>query len=243
MTIGFVRHMYQNQSRTRLAFLTGALIAACPLGQALAADKQWTVESTTDVASRGSVYVDGSVTMSPFGSLYDSGARLRMTGSYNRYSLVDPARSASSRSIDFLMGYTHVFEKFSVSVGAGPTAANLTESGLDPVDRTVVGGKVFASSYARPTEKTMLYGQLSYSSATQFRLAQAKLGWKVLANNVFAGPEISVTGGRGFTQARLGAHLTGFALGGVSSGLSAGVVQDSNRGTGFFSSLTLQADM
>jgi hypothetical protein len=212
-------------------------------GVALAAEqKQWTVESTTDVTSHNSLYIDASATMSPFGSLYDPGFRIRLTTSFNRYSLTEPQRNASNRSVDVLMGYTHMFEKASVSVGAGPTIASVQESGDTMLNATKVGGKVFMSSYAHPTATTMLYGQLSYSSATQFRLAQTKLGWQVMPG-VYAGPEMSVTGGRGFTQARVGAHVTGFSAGMISSGLTIGYVQDSNRGSGYFSSLTLQADM
>ena len=72
---------------------------------AFANEQPWTLESTTDVASRGSVYLDTSTTVLPFGSLYDSGARIRMTAYYNRYSLIDPSRSVANRGIDFLMGY------------------------------------------------------------------------------------------------------------------------------------------
>ncbi len=230
------------KSPSKNMLVAGIALAIVPLGSALAGDKHWTLDSTTDVASQGSRYIDTSVTMSPFGSLYESGARLRVTASYNTYSLKDPVRTASNRSVDFLMGYTHLFERYSISVGAGPTAANVRENTIPSLDQTQVGGKAFVSSYGRPTDNTMLYGQLSYSSATQFRLAQTKLGWKI-AQNVYAGPEMSVTGGRGFNQARVGGHVTGFALGGISSGLSVGVVQDSSKGSGLYSSITLQADL
>lgn len=211
---------------------------------AFAADKPWlTLETTADVASHGSLYIDSTITFAPLTSIYETGFRLRFTTSFNQYELTDPKRTATNKSAEALMGYVFAFDKASVMFGAGAVVTNKDESGdINSPSTTKAGGKVLVSAYARPSDATMLFGQLSYSSTTQFRLAQGKFGLQVVPN-IYAGPEVSISGGPEFTQGRLGAHLTGFSLGKINGGISAGVLRDSNNGSGFYSSLTLRVDM
>lgn len=228
-------------------FNRGQILSACralvfPVwgGSAFAADRPWLeMETTTDVASHNSLYADTTVTIAPLTSLYESGWRLRFTGSYNQYDLTDPKHTARDRSAQALVGYVFATESASVMLGGGLVINRQEESG---VNTTKTGGKFIISAYARPSDTTMLYGQVNYSSPTEFRLAQGKFGLKVLPD-IFVGPEASISGGKDFTQGRLGAHLTGFSVLRVNGGVSAGVLRDSNNGNGFYSTLTLRVNM
>lgn len=225
-----------------VASACAALILSAASSGAIAGDKpQVGVESTTDVAAFGSLYVDTTLTVAPTSSLYDQGLRLRFTASYDRYRLTDPKRTASDKAAEALLGYVFTFQRASILIAGGAAYTEKVEGGI-PGSDTKTGGKILISTYARPSDKTMLFAQASYNSATDLKFAQGKFGMLVMPS-LYMGPEASITSGRDFTQARFGLHLTGFSVGKINGGISAGALRDSNNGTGAYSSLTIRADI
>ena len=210
---------------------------------AAAADEtRWTFETTTDVAAHGSLYVDMSANVAPFRGLSASGARLRVTFSHNRYQVADKPDGVSRQSIEMLAGYAHVFEKATLSYGAGPVLTDRQASVRAFSSDPVVGGKAFLSTYAQPSNDMMIYAQATYMSVSNSSFAQTKFGWK-FTYDLFVGPEISASSGRDYSQTRFGAHLTGFSFGLINGGVAAGLVHDFKKGNGFFSSLTLRVEI
>ena len=209
---------------------------------AAAGETRWTFETTTDVAAHGSLYVDMSANVAPFGVLSASGARLRVTSSYNRYQVADKPDGVSRQSIEMLAGYAHVFKKATFSYGAGPVLTDRQDSVRAFSSDPVVGGKAFLSTYAQPSNDMMIYAQATYMSVSNSSFAQTKFGWK-FTHDLFMGPEISASSGRDYSQTRFGAHLTGFSFGLINGGVAAGLVHDFKKGNGVFSSLTLRVEI
>ena len=233
------------QSRGHAAkYASAAAICAAFLSApaAAAGETRWTFETTTYVAAHGSLYVDMSANVAPFRGLSASGARLRVTFSHNRYQVADKPDGVSRQSIEMLAGYAHVFEKAAFSYGAGPVLTDRQASVRAFSSDPVVGGKAFLSTYAQPSNDMMIYAQATYMSALNSSFAQTKFGWK-LTHDLFMGPEISASSGRDYSQARFGAHLTGFSFGLINGGVAAGLVHDFKKGNGFFSSLTLRVEI
>ena len=233
------------QNREHAAkYASAAAICAAFLSApaAAAGETRWTFETTTDVAAHGSLYVDMSANVAPFGVLSASGARLRVTSSYSRYQVADKPDGVSRQSIEMLAGYAHVFEKATLSYGAGPVLTDRQASVRAFSSDPVVGGKAFLSTYAQPSNDMMIYAQATYMSVSNSSFAQTKFGWK-FTHDLFMGPEISASSGRDYSQTRFGAHLTGVTFGVIKGSVAAGLVHDFKKGNGVFSSLTLRVEI
>ena len=87
----------------------------------------------------------------------------------------------------------------------------------------------------------MLFGQAQYSTSSHFYYLQAKTGFTI-APDLFVGPEIAFSGGRGDDQIRFGGHVSAFKFGLLTLGVSVGFVRDSNYGKGVYAGTSLQAE-
>jgi hypothetical protein len=113
--------------------------------------------------------------------------------------------------------------------------------GLLPSNTTLFGIKALTSIYGNPTSNTMLYAQAHYNTGSEFFYVQGKTGIAI-AQNLFVGPEAAFSGSWTYDQVRVGAHITGFNVLGMQSGMSLGFVRDSTYGTGFYTGINIQAN-
>ena len=190
----------------------------------------------------GSANLNG--TFAPFGDITASGFRLRVTtnDSWYRFSTgttPDSFASGNTVEVGLQAGYQVVFERVSFLGLVGPTYARSTNNGVN-TDRW--GGKADLSTLALPTDLTMVYGSVSYSTIENAVEAQTKVGiW--LLGNFYIGPEAAVTWRNvapsfdNVTELRVGGHVSAIALGQVQAGLSAGWTHQDQLGSGYYGGL------
>lgn len=99
------------------------------------------------------------------------------------------------------------------------------------------GGRLQAELWSRPTEATLLTATLVAGSARGHLWARTSWGHEVW-RGVYAGPEAVAYAEDGYREGRLGLHLTGLSLAGVTLGVSAGGSFTETRSGGY---VTLQA--
>jgi hypothetical protein len=192
------------------------------------------LDSTIDVNSFGARSVDVNALVPVGGHLDESGFRARFTGSSSLYRFVaseDPRMIAGGRSLEanLMAGYGLVLPRLSVLVAAGPA---LVESHDDPgIHRTRRGWKGNLSAYARPTDQTMGYGRVTYSSIGEALELQLKAGVKLLDIG-YLGPETKYTTRIGNSEFRFGPHLSGINIGPLALSFSAGWLHDQQLGAG-----------
>jgi hypothetical protein len=197
------------------------------------------VDSSSYVSSfGGSVDINGTV--APWGSVNESGFRLRATGSVSWYKFLTgdtPRTFGFGRSFeeDLLAGYEISSERFSIMGLVGPALGESTNAG---VTTTQLGVKVNVSSFATPTDWTMLYNSFSYSSIGIFSQLQSKVGAKIVGN-FYVGPEVNFSWraqvpSAAVDELRLGAHLSGWQLGRLLFSLSGGWAHDRQLGSGAY---------
>jgi hypothetical protein len=206
------------------------------------------LESNSDATTFQTYYAEGSITASLAAPFWESGPKLKVTGSESFYHyLADPSALAQSRGrdteLDALIGYGFALEPIYIAAFVGPTelfSKQFSANG-DPSTETVKRGvKVLGQLYANPTENTMVFSQASYTTINNGFFVQTKVG-KAILPNVFVGPELSMSDGPTFHQVRVGLFAAGLTLGSVLVGLSAGYVQDRNFGDGAYTGLSLRA--
>ena len=206
---------------------------------------RFSVQSSSDFASYGAFYTDLTASFSPFGSLWERGWRVEAIASARRYGTFDSGqkRIGLDATVDGLVGYQFIANGWSLLVAAGPSMIDThlyAAPGLSRSNTMTFGVKVLSSIYGNPTSNTMVYAQAHYNTGSEFFYVQGKTGIAI-GRNLFVGPEAAYSGSWTYDQIRLGGHLTGFTLGGVSSGISLGFVRDSNYGKGLYTGLNLQA--
>ncbi len=184
--------------------------------------------------------LDVNGTFAPFGSIYENGLRLRMTGSWSWYKFIvndNPRTLGSGRGVegDLLAGYGIVWPRVNLIGLIGPA---FTESVDEGVRTTRSGVKSVVSFYARPTNQTMAYGQAFYSTISRSYQIQAKVGLK-MPGNLYLGPEVKIAGSSGNAQQRVGAHLTALPIGPVLISLSGGLAVDREMGPSHYFSVNL----
>jgi hypothetical protein len=207
---------------------------------------RFNLQSTSDFASYGAFYGDFTATYSPFGNLWDRGWRLQGVVSARRFSSTDGGqkRVGLDATLDMLGGYQFTPHGWSWIFSAGPTFVNshlYSAAGLPQSNTFSYGLKFLTSLYGKPSSNTMIYVQAHYNTASDFYYLQGKTG-VAIAPNLFVGPEVAFSGSwiHGYDQTRLGGHLTGFTLAGFNTGVSAGYVQDSGYGKGFYAGVNVQ---
>jgi hypothetical protein len=203
------------------------------------------VDSSSSVSSfDGSIDVNGTV--APFGSINESGFRLRATASVSWYKFItnDSPRAIGSGHTfeeDLLAGYEIATDRFSVIGLIGPAVGESVSGG---VTTTQVGMRAVLSSFATPTDATMTYNSFSYSSIGNFSQLQSKVGVKIPAE-LYVGPEVNfswrdqIPSATNIAQLRLGVHLSGWKVGPVLFSVSGGCAHDQQLGSGQYISLNL----
>jgi len=198
------------------------------------------IENTTDATSKGAVSSDITLTVAPLGPA--SGPRIAITGSADRYRYwADAERSflgtGGDRSAEALFGYALVVPNLSLTASLGPVVIDSHQrAGGVASSSSTNGWKYKATLYATPANKWMIYSQIFYTDVTRYHSVQAKVGY-ALAPGIFLGPETTFSGTVNTDQRRFGAHVTGFTLGPLVIGVSAGIAVDSQLGRGAYGSI------
>lgn len=218
------------------------------------------VTSSFDADSLGnrSIYLDS--TFAPFGSLYDSGMRFRATGDASWYRFLtseNPRTLAQGHSLEggLLAGYAASLSGFRITGLIGPVLGRNVYPGVI-TDR--LGAKAVVEMYAKPTDRTMASGSISYSTTTNQLQVQGKAGLKVVGDLYF-GPEakfkwkdilpwqvdfapMSITPISPQTSVAnmyIGAHISAAKVGPLMVGVSAGWANDRQLGSGFYGSASV----
>lgn len=186
--------------------------------------------------------LDANLTFAPFGTVGDSGFRVRITASPSWYNFItDPELrtigSGHSLEGNLLAGYGLSLPRVSIIVLAGTAIVESVDQGIRTERR---GGKGVVSAYARPTDQMMAYGNFFFSTINGAYQAQMKTGWKV-PGNFFLGPEVQFSGRDHNDQRRFGAHASGVAVGPVTLSFSGGFAQDRQMGSGYYASVNVYA--
>jgi len=193
----------------------------------------------------GSANLNG--TFAPFGDITASGFRLRVTtnDSWYRFSTgttPDSFASGNTVEVGLQAGYQVALERVGFLGLVGPTYARSTGNGVN-TDRA--GGKADLSMYVLPTDLTMVYGSVTYSTIEDAVEAQTKVGINLLGN-FYIGPEAAFSwrNVRNVTpsfdnvaELRVGGHISAIALGQVQAGLSAGWTHQDQVGSGYYGGL------
>ena len=197
------------------------------------------LESTLDANTHHGGSIDASATFAPFGTIYDSGPRLRLVGGKSWYRYLaneDPRETASGHGgeVGFLIGYGLSAPRVSVIGLIGPAFSYSRDAG---VRRSFEGAKIVFSAYATPTDRTMTYISFTHSTIATTSLFQAKIGAK-MPLGFYIGPEMNATWRQGnpldtpVATKRLGLHLSSIKLGPWYLSVSAGWMHEDELGSG-----------
>jgi hypothetical protein len=213
-----------------------------------------------DSLGNRNVYVDG--TFAPFSGIYESGPRLRLSGTASWYKFVaseDPRAIAKGRYIEgaLLAGYGIYVPGFNFTWFVGPAFGEGVNEGV-VTDRW--GAKAAFEMTAKPTDLTMASTSASYSTIGNNAQVQAKLGLKIFGD-VYFGPEAKFTWQKVFpfqvnlgsssiatttpispqervATTRVGGHISAVSIGPVLFSISGGWAHDRQLGSGYYGSVS-----
>ncbi|MHB2208520.1 cellulose biosynthesis protein BcsS [Methylobacterium sp. CM6257] len=201
------------------------------------------IDAAATVTSNSSAFGVVTATIAPVTPLNESGPRLRLQGLSGVYSYPG---STSGRTVrgeqeegTAMFGYEWIWKQAALAGYVGFNVRNNELSVLDPrnpVVGTGVGAKFAADLYLNPTLETLLAANASYSTLFRAYYVRVKAGFAV-ADGVFIGPEATLLGDAYFNQWRVGAHLTGFAVGPMKFSLGAGYAHDRVQKGGYYTSV------
>jgi Cellulose biosynthesis protein BcsS len=140
-----------------------------------------------------------------------------------------------------LAGWRLSQDKLELKVFAGPELENRT---LTPDVPTAafrgshIGLRAAAELWWEPAPEMMLTSAFSASTNATSHSARVAAGWRV-ADQFWAGPEISASRDDFSQQYRIGAHLTGFKLAAFEWSAAAGYVTDSYHRSGVYGRIGL----
>lgn len=235
----------------RLRFCSALVLLVVAPGGARAAD--WYTGSPASQAGRPTSSFDLSLsgtsqssvhgvaigTFSPYGSLDQSGLRLRVAATLGTFTYMATAAGVGQVRGDqaigtFLAGHEWVLPNMTTALWGGLDIWRNALDKYDPNNKTAgtaFGFKVAADVYVNPTSYTMASANLTFSSAHQSYYARFKAGLAV-SQHVFVGPELVALGDSFSQQWRVGAHLLGFKVGPLQFGIAGGYMNDRVRGAG-----------
>jgi outer membrane immunogenic protein len=185
--------------------------------------------------------------IAPYKDLDTSGLRVEIQGEGSTYQYYGSGTlyKGISETGDFLAGYGFEGDNYSINVLAGAGAENDTLSAIDP-DNRVVGTQFGAAgqvdAWINPTEKTLIYNEDDFSTAFLTYYSRTKLGYDVVGNQIFVGPEGAVLGNERFIQWRAGASITQIKFSKIQIDLSAGYEHDSVVGPGAYGTVELSTN-
>ncbi|BBU60844.1 hypothetical protein MSC49_07790 [Methylosinus sp. C49] len=214
------------------------------------------IDLSVDGTSRSSIAGAAIGKIAPFGSLAESGPRIRVSTVIGKYAYdasdlpvyvpvgaaFIPSNTGYGRvhgtleDGSFMVGYEVVTNQGGVALYVGPDVMNHSLSPFDPgnqVRGVSAGAKVGVEAFARPTDSTMIALIAYYSTVHNSYYTRLKFGVE-LADYVYVGPEALALGDDYFSQWRAGAHLTGLKFGALQIGLSSGYLRDRVRGSGAY---------
>ena len=200
------------------------------------------LDSSSDMKSGGGVFVTQSLTLSPFGSLNQTGARMRLEGTLGSYKYRNeapppPQVHGRSSELSALLGYEVVNEdRFSLAGYVGWNLQRNRLSVLDPENaasgtKTGIRGVLEASYHL--TDKLQLEGSASYATANRAYRLDFKGGYDI-GSEVLIGPQVILQGDAESNQWKVGAHISGITVGRLELGLGAGYMKDRISGAGFY---------
>jgi hypothetical protein len=206
------------------------------------------IDGSIIVTSLGGGAANLNGIFAPFGDITASGFRLRVTtnDSWYRFStgtIPDSFASGNTVEVGLQAGYQVALGNVGFLGVVGPTYSRSTGNGVN-TDR--VGGKADLSMFVLPTDLTMVYGSVSYSTIEDAVEAQTKVGINLLGN-FYIGPEAAfswrnvIPSANNVAELRVGGHVSAIALGGVQAGLSAGWTHEDQVGSGYYGGLNFYA--
>ncbi len=229
------------------------------------------VESGTEATTRARWFQHFETTAAVGGNLEESGFRSRMSFGFGQYNYPVPGVDAvppwtwSVDGFPWLREFTKVYGKetaasvlggyqfvtdrweFMGLLGVDVLTHNLSVP--DPtngVKGTRVGLKVALQVDALPTDKTLLYGYGSYSTAFQTADMDLKAGYKVMprisiadfvVSNIYVGPHWGFYADAFERIWKTGAHVTATDIGPYHASLAAGYSHDRYLGPGAYGQL------
>ncbi len=164
-------------------------------------------------------FVHGGLLWSPGGLDRDGfTAKLMASGGLYRYrsgALGNDWVIGTEEELQLLPGWRFKRDRLEVKVFAGLDIKNDITSPYDPSNRlhgTSVGARAAVNLWFEPTPATMIAADASLSSIATSYSARVAYGWR-LHDWFYLGPEAQTFACIGFTQARVGVHLTGLKTG------------------------------
>ncbi len=209
-------------------------IAAGPARADDIEDARAIVFSGRDVWLNG-VFLSGGMLWSPTAIEQDGLLfKLLLSGGLYRYNAGDLGGqrvTGTEFMAQLLPGWHVVRPGFEAKVFWGPEYQHHHLSQNDPAN-TLNGSKLglrFAGEiWIEPTNATMLAADASISTIGTSSSARVGFGWKVL-DMFYSGPEAQVYKGDGYSQWRLGAHVTSFRTGDAEWSAAGGWSLDTNN--------------
>jgi hypothetical protein len=146
-----------------------------------------------------------------------SGIRLSAFGLYGKYQYHDESNLFQGRfaSVDALIGWSHVFSNGAITTAIGVNYQDQRVKPFDPfnpVQGSVAGFKIQQDFWVNPTERTLVVGIASYSTAFRTYYSILRGGYDFFGKGFFIGPEVGALGNERTDQFRLGAVLTGLQV-------------------------------
>ena len=195
------------------------------------------VAATADTKDSTVLTVIG--TIAPFTDFGQSGLRLKVGGVIGKYAYTNSSLgriNGTQEDGSFMIGYEWVSAKASFGIYGGADFNNNKLDKYDANNKSVgqaTGAKIAIDFNYRPTNYTMFSGVASFSSAHNAYYARLKGGYAI-APGTYIGPEAIFMGDDFYKQWRIGGHVTGASFGILQLGASAGILNDSARGTGLY---------
>jgi hypothetical protein len=208
------------------------------------------IDSTFYGNTLGVGYAGLNATVSPFGTLYESGVRFRLSGSWVGYSYnngddvnsVTPTTLASGNDLvgSLLLGYGLETKRISA---IGLIGISIDQNQAAGIPSTGVGMVGELSVWATPTDMTLVEGLAQYATINQAYYTQLKVGLKALDTS-YIGVEGALSGRviqseTNFAQRSIGGHISNIQIGRAYLGFSAGYVFDDQLGGGAYISSSL----
>jgi Cellulose biosynthesis protein BcsS len=198
----------------------------------------------TDVNTNGGLVGYGGILYAP-GGMDVSGVRFALFGLYGkyRYNGADPNAPTTFNgrfaSVDALVGYSAVVNNGAVTLAIGANYQDQRVNPFDPdnpVQGQRVGFKVQGDFWTNPTERTVVVGIASYSTAFNTYYSILRGGYDFFGLGFFIGPEVGALGNARTDQQRVGLAFIGIPVAKrVALSLSGGWLHERNeRDGGYF---------
>jgi hypothetical protein len=183
------------------------------------------------------------------GGMDNDGLRIAFFGLYGKYRYTNDDEGSSSTfngrfaSVDLLAGYSKVLENGSVTLAMGANFQDQRVTPFDPdnsVQGQKLGLKVQGDFSVNPTERTLVSGIASYSTAFHTYYSILKTGYDFFGREFFIGPEFVALGNQRTDQQRVGLALTDVHVANrVSWSISGGWLHERNERDGAYVTSTV----